>query len=523
MAIVIKFLKDLGPVRFMISAAAILLALSLMGFFIFNISRPGMVTLYSGLDEQDSNKIIQELEAKKIDFQVNSDGSVIKVAENQLLPARVALAQASLPSRGAVVGYEIFDKEEALGTTNFQQNVKMLRALEGELSRTILAFRAVNKVRVHLVMPQKELFSKDKQETRASIIIDTKGFETLAKSEVDAIAHLVATSVPNLDFRNITIVDTKGRSLKVGNKENESYGSSDQQEYKNSYTSKLQSSIEELLERSLGAGKVKVHASVDMNFDKVVINSETFDPDNVALRSTQISEESEKNSTNLEDNFDVSALNNLPGSEEVSPSGNAALSSKLDETKNFEISKVVKSQVLESGVITKLSVAVMIDGIYVKNPQDGTMQYQARSREELAKIENLVKVAIGYNEDRNDRVEVMSMPFVSYFEEPIENKTPWTQDNIMPILKTFIIAMSALLTAIFVVRPIFAQLIEAKRPFQSEKHESNERQELSAELAAIKNTATKSDIRVRFKNITETVKDYPEESLIVIRQWLNRD
>ncbi len=523
MAIVIKFLKDLGPVKLIISGIAVFLALLLVGVLVFNASKANMMVLYSGLDEQDSNKIIQELEAKKIDFQVSADGGVLKVAENQLMPARVALAQASLPSKGSIVGYEIFDKEEALGTTNFQQNVKMLRALEGELSRTILAFRAVNKVRVHLVMPQKELFSKDKQETRASIIIDTKGHETLAKSEVDAIAHLVETSVPSLDFKNITIVDTKGKSLKVGNKEYDSYGSSDGQEYKSSYVNRLQNSVEELLERSLGAGKVKVHASVDMNFDKIVINSETFDPDNIALRSTQTTEENEKSAAGSEDNLDVSVLNNLPGLDDANSSSNAAASSKLDETKNFEVSKVVKSHVVESGVITKLSVAIMVDGTYIKNTQTGKMEYQARSKEELAKIENLVKVAIGYNEDRNDRVEVMSMPFVNYFEEPIENKNLWLEENIMPIIKTCVIALSVLLVAIFVIRPIFIQLIEAKKSPDNNGLKQAPNKNLEDELEVIKNAANKSEIKVKFKNITDAVKGHPEESLVVIRQWLNKD
>jgi len=151
------------------------------------------------------------------------------------------------------------------------------------------------------------------------------------------------------------------------------------------------------------------------------------------------------------------------------------------------------------------------------------MEYQARSKEELAKIENLVKVAIGYNEDRNDRVEVISMPFVNYFEEPIENKNLWLEENIMPIIKTCVIALSVLLVAVFVIRPIFIQLIEAKRSTDNNILKQASNKNIEDELEVIKNAANKSEIKVKFKNITDAVKGHPEESLVVIRQWLNKD
>jgi flagellar M-ring protein FliF len=520
MAIVIKFLKDLSPIKLLAAGVALFLALLLVGILIYNGMQPNFVVLYSGLDSQDSNKVIQELEAKKISFQILADGAIVKVPENQLLKARVSLAQSGLPSKGSIVGYEIFDKDEALGTTNFQQNVKMLRALEGEISRTILAFNSVNKVRVHLVMPQKELFSKEKQEPKASIVIDPKGLETLSKSEVDAIAYLVSTSVPNLNFKNITIVDTKGKSLKIGNKDSDGYDSSDQEEYKNAYINKLEHSLEELLERSLGHGKVKVQVAADMNFDKVVINSETFDADNPALRSTQTVEEREQTPVGSEDNLDISVLNNLPSGDDDSASSNSATSEKIDETKNYEISKVIKNQILQTGIVKKLSVAVMVDGIYVPNPETNKLEYKPRDEEELAKIENLVKVAMGYSEDRNDRLEVISMPFVNYFEEP-ETSQYALLEYVMPIIKTCIIALSSLLVAIFVIRPIFIKFIENQVVGEGRSSIKND-QSLEDTLAHIRTTADASEVKEKFKNVQETVKNYPEESLMVLRQWLNK-
>ena len=213
MQVIIQFFKEMSPIRLAATAITILTFLILFIIFVSRIGENEMSVLYSDLALQDSGKIVQELENRKIHYVAAGDGSIIRVHKSQVVNARIALAQQGLPSSGSVVGYEIFDKEDSIGATNFSQNVKLIRALEGELSRTISAFEQVERARVHLVMPQREIFSKERMEPRASVVLKFRGSKRLGKSEIDAISHLVVTSVPGLEMKSVTIVDTKGVAL----------------------------------------------------------------------------------------------------------------------------------------------------------------------------------------------------------------------------------------------------------------------------------------------------------------------
>jgi flagellar M-ring protein FliF len=277
-----------------IAAVTLLAFLLLFAIYLYKISATEMSVLYSGLDNADSSRISSELDAKNIPYTLENDGTVIKVANEHVLKMRLVMAAQGLPSHGSMVGYEIFDKEETLGTTNFLQNVKLMRALEGELTRTISSFESVAKVRIHLVIPQREVFSKDKQEPRASVILKLKGTKSLSKSEINSISHLIVTAVPGLDIKNITIVDTSGKSLKLGGEEENGFegnGTNAAEDYRIAYEARLTSVIEDLLAKSLGAGKVKARVSAEMNFDRIVVNSEIYDPDSAVIRSVQSIEE----------------------------------------------------------------------------------------------------------------------------------------------------------------------------------------------------------------------------------------
>ena len=174
MQVLIQFFKDMNPIKLASICLGIIAFIILFVFYLSKFSEKDMSILYSNLDAEDSSKIIQELESKKIVYQMLTDGSTIKVRSDQVAKVTVSLAQLGIPSKGSVVGYEIFDKEDSIGTTNFSQNIKMIRALEGELTRTISAFEQIDKARIHLVLPQREVFSKEKLEPRASVILKFK-------------------------------------------------------------------------------------------------------------------------------------------------------------------------------------------------------------------------------------------------------------------------------------------------------------------------------------------------------------
>ena len=336
---------------------------------------------------------------------------------DQMLRLRLSLAQQGLPSGGSIVGYEIFDRSETMGTSSFVMNVNMLRALEGELSRTISSLSQVESARVHLVMPKQEIFSRDKQEPTASVMLKLRGISELSKEQVGGIAHLVAAAVPGLRPSRVTLLDNSGHLLAGGGGEDSDAANvaASSEEYRIAYQSRLKNTLEALLEKSLGSGKVKVTVNADIDFDRIVTNSETYDPNGQVARSVQTGEEKEQ-SADKEGKENTTAANNLPNAQaNQSAGGSSRIVDKTDETTNYEISKTVQNHVKETGKVNRLSVAVMIDGNYTEDK--GKQVYAPRSEEERKQIDSLVKTAIGYDEKRGDNVDVVNMRFIAESEE----------------------------------------------------------------------------------------------------------
>ena len=515
--------------RILFGAAAIITFLILIAVYLYKISPSDMVVLYSDLDNADSNKIVSELDARGIQYKLESSGGTIKVPEHYVLKVRVDMAQLGLPHHGSMVGYEIFDKEETLGTTNFLQNVKMVRALEGELTRTIMSFDNIDKARVHLVVPAREVFSKDRQETRASIILKFRGTQKISKEAINAMSHLVLTAVPGLDIKNITIVDTMGRSLKLGGDDEEDAASasdSKADEYRAGYENKMKRVIEDLLERSVGVGKVRAQVSAEINFDRVVTNAEIYDPDSAVIRSVQTIEDRERTPVGSEDTLDISLANNLPGDANVDSllSSQAATSEHIDETKNYEISKTLRSEITETGIVQKLSVAVLIDGIYQKDPTTGEMTYSPRSPQDLVQIEKLVKAAVGFKAERHDHIEVINMPFMN--DLAVMDDENWLRDQLPSLLQSLVLGGVVLLVFITIVRPIalrfFDNILPDARSGDSRFDLDGKRigadhvnEEIEISLAEQKvQTAT-------LRKVNEVMSNHPEEALMVLRKWFN--
>lgn len=547
MQVLVQFFKDMNPIRLAALVFGGLSFIVILILFLSKISSHDMSVLYSELDLQDSAKVVQELESKNIPYQLASNGSVIKVSADQVTRTRVVLAELGLPSGGSMIGYEVFDKEDGIGTTNFSQNIKFLRALEGEIARTLSGFEQIDRARVLLVLPQREVFSKEHIEPKASVVLKIKQGKSLNKSEIEAIGHLVVTAVPHLEMKNITIVDNFGKSLKLGALENDSgYGSSQNDDYRVSYENRLKQKIENLLEQSFGVGKVKAQVAADMNFDKIVTNYETYDPDSAVIRSTQSSDDHEKTPVAGDDNLDLSVANNIPGfgnapSDEQSQK--FATVDRSEQTVNYEISKIVKNYISETGTIKRISVGILIDGSYKKNPETGLIEYVERSKEELSKIENLVKVAMGFNEERQDKVEVVNLPFATALEF-IEDgdQTKWWQNNMPKIFQTVVFGIIMLLVLITVIKPIMFKIFEVKvsgdflpsASGASTSFANNTAQNFN-ELNFANNTHDSSVHGVNFeevklskmnldnttKSINDVVFSSTHETVAILRKWLN--
>lgn len=523
LATLLNFLRQLGPLKMALGGIAILGLLILFMVYIFRMTSVDMDVLYGGLDPNDRGRITSELDARNIPYQIDNEGETIKVPADKVLKTRIIMAGLGLPNQGSMVGYEIFDKEETLGTTNFLQNVKLMRALEGELTRTISSFDSVAKVRVHLVIPQREVFSKDRQDPRASIILKLKG-QKFGKNEVNAISHLMVTAVPGLDIKNITIVDTSGKSLKLGGEEENSFegsnSSSTAEEYRIHYESRLAQTIEELLERSLGAGKVKAKVSAEINFDRVVTNSETYDPDSAVVRSVQSIEERERTPIASEDNLDISVANNLPGngSNFDTLTNNAATIEKTDETKNYEISKIVKSEIREAGAVRKLSVAVLVDGTYKKDEESGESIYSPRPDTEIKQLENLVKAVIGFSEERKDKVEVVNMAFMSDMNL-LDIEDNWLRDQLPSLFQSLILAIIVILVFLTIIRPLALKLFKVADDAHSDQmiklEEEPEEEEI--EVSLVQKNVQAASVR----KVSDVLDSHPDEALMVLRRWLN--
>lgn len=449
----------------MLAATAALL----VGFFVFlgmKVTQPKMVLLYGNLDLSESAEIVARLEAQRVPYQIAANGAQILVPEDRMLRARMQLAEAGLPSGGSM-GYEIFDKSNALSATNFMQNMNHLRALEGELARTIRAIDQVQSARVHLVLPKREVFSRDQREPSASIIIKTKGGR-LDQPQVRAIQNLVASAVPDLKPTRISVVDDRGNLLAGTQEEADPATATANRlsEMRRQAEERLRKNIETLLERSVGVGNVRAEVSVDMDFDRITTNQEIYDPDTAVVRSTQtISEES----NSQEGQQNVTVANNLPEAENQNGNQATANSNRTEELVNYEISKTIRTQVREAGELRRVSAAVLVNHIVLVDGE-GKRAYQPRSPEELQQLTTLVRNAIGFNQQRGDTVEVVSMRFAEPGDVP-EEIDPATLPVFLGLTKNDLFRIGeiagyvllGLLAMLLVVRPLIRRILEASR------------------------------------------------------------
>ncbi len=453
----------------LVSLGIVSLIFSIIIFSLF--SRNNFHILYTDLQSNDSANILKELELNRIKYEISEGGKTIKVPKEDLVKVRIHLSQLGIPNSGSLIGYEIFDKEDSISTTSFSQNIKLIRALEGELSRTIAAFEKINSARVHLVMPQKEIFSKDRSETKVSVMLKlVQENLKLNKSEIKAISHLLLTSVPGLESKNLSIVDNKGNTLKASDL-SEDYSTNffgDQNdEFKLISETRLKNTIEELLNKVLGPGKVKASVSLDINFDRIITNSELYDPENQVIRSSQITEEKEQLSSSSSD--DISVQNNIQQDSAQEDGVSPIIVEKTEQQTNYEISKTIKNHIIEPGSIKRMYIGVLVDGEYITNPETQETEYKERSKEELEKILNLVKVSVGFNDERNDQIEVINMKFSSE-ETSLQSllDKDMKLNYLYNIIKILIIAVSIIVLAL-IIKPLFKNLLSKLLDFSEIK------------------------------------------------------
>ncbi len=533
----IQTLKNLGTARLAAMGGVLIF---LMGFLIYLATQLGsteMAVLFNELDPADTKKIIAQLDEQNVPYRLYKNGTEIHVPVADTLKLRVQLAETV--NAGSVVGYEIFDKAQSPGVGHDIINLQMLRALEGELARTIKAIDNVKAARVHLVLPRREMFSREEQPPSASVIIRMEDKAKLTPKQVEAVQRLVAAAVPKMQTKDVSIMDARGTLLTKNFDDDEQMQMSTNEEMRRDYERRLISAVQSLIEQSVGQEKVRVQASLEMDFDQVVVNREIYDPEAQVLRSSTTIEE---NSQTDEREPIVSVEQNLPDAETQNANQVKQQANRTEETVNYEISKEVISQVRKNGVIKRLSVAVIVDGTYTLNP-NGTKTYVPRTEKEMELLTTLVRSAVGYDANRGDTVEVINLPFFNpddllRLEDPILFMG-FTKQEIMKMVEGLGVALVAVLVILLVVRPLIVKAFEQPENEEEENllmGPSDDLQQLPSpssggvltetdqleeliDIAKVEGRVKASSVR----KIGEIIDQHPEEAVSIIRSWMYSD
>lgn len=409
---VLVVIRQLGPLRSGLIAATGLGAFILIAALAFRAADPPMALLYGDLDTRDAGQIVAELERSGTPHRIGRSGTEIHVPADQVARLRLALAREGLPASGSV-GYEIFDRQNGLTTTPFQQDINRVRALEGELARTLRNLNGVAAARVHLVLPRREAFSRERAEAQASIVLQMRGNRRLDPEGVQSVLHLVAAAVPGLRVQNVAIVDGRGELLARSGQAagavpgTPGSGAAGQDELRRAMEHRIARGVEDILQRALGPGRVRVEATVDVDFARQQIVEERFDPDNQVPRSQQSVTESNRTG----EPRNVSVANQLPGAPQANTATPQAEDNRQEETTNFEIGRTTRTTVRDQPVVQRLSLAVLVDGVQEAAAPGAAPTWRERTPQELARIAALVRGAVAFDERRGDRIEVVSMRF----------------------------------------------------------------------------------------------------------------
>jgi len=536
-----EFFKQVGAARFGVMAGV---AAVLTAFFLYiagAITEPPKTILFSGLESRDAAAVTTKLDGMAVKYDVK-DGGTILVPADQVTKLRMALAQDNLPAAG--VGYEIFDKSDAFGTTAFVQNINHQRALEGELARSMQTIEGIQSARVHLVVPERQIFSRDDQQPSASVVLRTAG--RLDRGQVLAIQHLVAAAVAGLAPDRVAIVDDRGNLLAGGDeKSGPDALARNQDEDTTNYENGLRQRIESIVASVVGASHVQVQVAADINYNHTQTTSEDYNPDSKVVRSTQTIEQNSSNTSGT--NNAVSVANALPNAQASGGDTSKDTSGRTEETTNYEISKKVTTSTVDGGDVKKLSVAVVVDG-----SGDTAAAYKPRTPEEMSKITALVKSAMGFDASRGDQVQVTNMQFVRM--EDNTNGTPAPKPVLgldgtywFKIIEAAIMCVTALLIGLFVARPLISRMFAAEGAASrvapsaianaspvaaslAAPAPAPAPAEPVAQPAALPAPAPGIDIsridgqvsNSSIKKVGEVVTAHPEEALAIIRTWLHQ-
>lgn len=542
----LETLKQLGPARLGIMGAVLL---GLLVFFIFitmQVSTPKLELLYADLSTTDSGAIAARLEEAQIRYDISPDGARVMVPDGEIGRARMLLAEAGLPNGGSM-GYEIFDQQSGFGTTNEIININKVRALEGELEKTISSLDPVQAADVMLVLPERKLFSRESQPASASVKLKINPGSGMEQSQIIAIQSLVASAVPQLQAKDVTIIDQNSNLLARGGQDEESLLTSRTEDRRRKFERDMENKIENLVSKVVGFGKVEAIVTADLNFDRISTNEELYDPQTQVARSTQTIEENNTERDSPANN--VSVDNNLPGvgNDLFLDPKPAVESNRIEEVTNFEISRTVRSVVREVGEVKKLSVAVLVDGNYITD-EEGAKTYQPLPEEDLNDLEDMIRSAVGYDAQRGDTLEIRNKQFVSLEDiaEPEDDTIlGFERSDLLETAQIVFVVIALILVVLLVLQPMIGRLLATEGPSAddmdvdpdllaarpanpalagpSEEFQpaqvTDDEDDSMIDMQSVEGKVKASSV----KKVEDIVDAYPTETVSVLRSWMTQE
>ncbi len=432
---------------------------------------PNYGLLFGNLGDKDTSHVLEALTKANIPYRLDPASGAILVPAKQVHDARLKLAAQGLP-KGSSVGFELIDDKPAFGASQLQEAARYHRAMEGELARTIASMANVASARVHLAIPKQSAFIREQERPRASVLINTHAGRVLEDGQVAAIVHLVASSVPNLSAERVTVIDHKGKLLTGSDATRDLSSSASQFEYARRLEAAYVRRIEEILAPVVGAGAIKAQVATDIDFTISEQTRESFNPQQV-VRSEQTAEETTLGGPGAT-GVPGALSNQPPGAATVpettkgaTPAGSKAplanagseasatpLASSKRATRNYELDKTISYTKSPTGVVRRVSVAVVVDDV-VSVSAKGKVSRKPRKPEDLERYTALVKEAIGFDEKRGDTVSVVNAAFnTPPAEAPLPELPLWKQEWVWDLAKQIGGAIAAFLILLLVVRPL---------------------------------------------------------------------
>ncbi len=424
----------------MVIGGAVSLTVLLLGVLLVFLNQPNYTTLFSGLSQEDASKVIDQLNAQKIQYEIADNGKTIKVPKEKVYEERITLAGKGIPSSG-IVGYEIFDKN-TMGMSDFMQKLNYKRALEGELAKTIMEVDGVEGARVHIVIPQKSVFKDEQKPPTAAVVLKLRDNYSITRGNIAAITNLVSSSVEGLTPGKVTLIDTQGKLLsKDEDSDPLAVSSSKQYEIKRSIENYLAQKAQGMLDNVLGYGNAMIEVNADLNFDQVEKTMESYDPNSQVAVSEQ-SIKTENNGKNLGDSTAQVSQNN---------------------TTNYEISKTIEKVIAGSGNIKRLSVAAVINDIpkEIKQNNKEVTTFEPRPKDQMNKLEEIIKNAVGVDPTRNDQFSIVDIPFETKELEDEKITTPGVIDNMNQYINPFLM-IAAVAASLFLLKGLMKRLKNEK-------------------------------------------------------------